>query len=297
MKFIIYNPETNLFKFFVLSLIIELKKMMIFDEIIHINKHIFEIINNENDIILIIMNHYYIYDYKEIENSIKNISKNFKYKILYISEPINCIFEKNIYNDIIYKIKPYCVWTYTINNYNKIKYPIKMYKVFPCYNEILNITNIEKIINKNINNIIFIGNINEIRKEVTNIFGDELINYNDKWELEEWKEILNKNLFYLNIHRRKDCKSLEIFRINPILCNGGFIISERVNEKEEELYKDYNIIFVERNKLYEVYNNCKRNIDYEIIYEKSKKYREDMLHYNFDLNEFIKFHLSIKKII
>jgi hypothetical protein len=172
-----------------------------------------------------------------------------------------------------------------------------MYKVFPCYNEILNITNIEKIINKNINNIIFIGNINEIRKEVTNIFGDELINYNDKWELEEWKEILNKNLFYLNIHRRKDCKSLEIFRINPILCNGGFIISERVNEKEEELYKDYNIIFVERNKLYEVYNNCKRNIDYEIIYEKSKKYREDMLHYNFDLNEFIKFHLSIKKII
>lgn len=293
MRFIIYNPDTNLFTFFILSLIIELKNTLLFDEIIHINKHIFDMKNNENDIVLIIMNHYYIYDYKEIENSILYISKNVKYKILYISEPINCIYEKKIYNDIINKIKPYSIWTYTINNFNKIRYP--MYKVFPCYNEILNITDITNICNKKINNIIFIGNINETRKEVTNIFGNELINYNNKWELEEWKEIVSDHLFYLNIHRRKECKSLEIFRITPILSNGGYIISEKVNELEEEFYKDYNIIFVERDQLYNEYQYQKKNIDYKMIYEKSKKFRENNLHYNFHLNEYIKFHLSIIK--
>ena len=96
MKLIIYNPATHLFDFFINSLKYELLNRNI--ETILYNKDTYYENNNP---ILIIVNPHFIFDYKEIYDNIINISKIFKYKILYLSEPINFIIEKKIYNDLI----------------------------------------------------------------------------------------------------------------------------------------------------------------------------------------------------
>ena len=61
-KFIIYNPKTELFNFFIESLYIEFKKKNI--NICGYNQTLIE--TDKNDIILIIINPHFIYDYIEI---------------------------------------------------------------------------------------------------------------------------------------------------------------------------------------------------------------------------------------
>jgi hypothetical protein len=306
MKFIIYNPSTQLFTFFINSLILELNRLKIYDEIIYYDDRSNKI-NNLNDVILIIINPHFIFDNKYISITIDKISKKYKYKILYLTEPVNFIIERKVYGELIKRIKPYCLWTYTSENFNKINTYLKIFKIFPSYNEAINITNFDYSIikNKSINNIIFFGNINENRINIVNEFNKsnnsdhiKIINYTDKWSIDEWANILNNNLFYLNIHRRKGCKSLETFRINPILANGCIIFSERCNKEEEEYYKNYNIIFIEKDNLCNYIVNYINNLNnnnlndniYNDILDKSNKYRINMLHNNFDLNNYLDFH-------
>jgi hypothetical protein len=280
MKFIIYNPKTYLFDFFLNSLLISLNELNI-DMLIYNNNDFF---NNDNidyqkDIIIIIINPHFIFDYSEIKNNILSIKNKFKYKILYITEPINFIIEKKIYEDIIKMINPFALWTYTNENLNKLNIKIRIFRVFPLYNVAYNFVNIEKSLLKERNNenIIFFGNITDNRKNICSMFGNNLINKTESWTEEQWKEILNNNLFYLNIHRRIRCKSIELFRIVPILANGGIIFSESVNKTEEDEFKDYNIIFAERENLFNVFTNYKNNINYEEIYDKTLAYRNNML--------------------
>jgi hypothetical protein len=295
MRFIIYNPKTELFTFFVNSLIEELNKYDIKD-IYHIRDDKINVLSDiQSDIILILLNPHFIFDYKEISSELDKISKIYKYKILYITEPINFLVEKKVYQEIIKKINPYCLWTYTKENFNKVNTYLKTFKIYPSYNESINIVNIslENIITRNINKkIVFIGNITQNRKSITEIFlnNNTLIHYDNKWNKEEWTHILKNNLFYLNIHRRINCKSFETFRINNILANGGYVISERCNVEEEEYYSKYNIIFVERSLLYDTFINISKSIDYNDIYQKAILFRENMLHNNFDLDEYIKYH-------
>lgn len=298
MRIIIYNPVTNLFDFFINVLFKELEnkniKTLLIDQINidNINYNF----NFIDDIIIIIINPHFIFDYSEISNNIKKISNSFKFKILYLTEPINFIVEKKVYLDLIKIIKPYVLWTYTYENFNKINYPIKTFKIFPNYNEKYNFVNIdiEQLKNKNNNEIIFLGNINENRIQLCNQFNNYLINYNNTWSQEEWTHILNHNLFYLNIHRRINCKSFESFRIIPILSNGGVIFSEHCNELEEQLFKEFNIIFTSKDKLYETFLNYIKNINYEDIYQKSILFRNKIIKDNLD--DFLNFHNSIIKI-
>jgi hypothetical protein len=297
-NFIIYNPKTKLFDFFIKSLIIELEERHI--NVIDLNLFNSNIINdindinniNDKDVILIIINPHFIYDYKDIYKEINNISKLFKFKILYLTEPINFIVEKKIYIDLINLIKPYCLWTYTNENFNKINTYLNIYKIFPNYNNAYNLTNlnIDNLKKKNINNIIFIGNINNNRTEICNEFNKLLLNKTNMWEFEEWSELLSNNLFYLNIHRRNNCKCFESFRIIPLLANGTVIFSEKCNNNEEKIYENYNIIFCEKDNLYETFLKYKENINYENILEKTLLFRKNMLK-NEELDKYINFHL------
>ena len=300
-KFIIYDPITKDFKpsspqlytFFINSLSIELTHRNIENIVIDKIKNLSDI-EFKNNIILILINPHFINDYIEIKNEIKYISDNFKYKILYLTEPINFLVEKNFNLNLIKLIKPYCLWTYTYENFNKLNTKLNIYKIFPNYNNAYNFldVNYENIKQRLINKIIFFGNINENRKSSCTQFNDYLINITDSWTLIEWTEILNKYLFYINIHRRNNCKSFESFRIIPILANGGVIFSEKTNLKEEEDYKNYNIIFCEKNKLYDTFLEYSKNINYDLILTNTLKFRENMT-INIELDKFINFHNKI----
>ena len=287
-NFIIYNPKTKLYDFFINSLIIELSKR----NINTINFNDADNINYNVDIILIIINPHFIFDYKNIYEEISEIAELFKYKILYLTEPINFLVEKNVYNELIKFIKPYCLWTYTFENFKKINTYLHYFKIFPNYNVAYNFGEVNNIKNKNINNVIFIGNINENRIDICNKFGELLINKTDLWTYEQWKELLNNNLFYLNIHRRNNCKSFESFRIIPLLANGCVIFSEECNHIEEKIYEDYNIIFCKKEDLYDTFIKYKENINYKNILEKKILFRENMCE-NKELDKYIDFHLTI----
>jgi hypothetical protein len=293
MKFIIYNPKTQLFDFFCNAIISEFNKRSIETILIKDNIIIYDNldINFEKDIILILVNPHFINDFTEIKSEINNIKKKFKYKIFYLTEPINFIIEKKVNLELIELIKPYCLWTYTYENFNKLKTFINSYKIFPSYNESYNFCNItlENLKNRNNKNIVFFGNINENRINTCNEFGNSLINKTDSWSIKDWKLILNNYLFYLNIHRRNNCKSFESFRIIPILANGGVIFSEHCNIKDEYEYKDYNIIFVEKNNIFNIFKNYINNINYDLILEKALNYRKNMK-INNNIDNFLNFH-------
>jgi len=320
MKFIIYNPKTNLFDFFITSLIEEVKNR---DKEIVSYINILENKINESsstnvpeksslspicfdkfnvsyktDILLIIINPHFIFDYPEIKNELIKLSKEFKYKIFYITEPINFIIEKKVFQDIIKLINPFALWTYTYENFNKLKVNQPIFKIFPNNNSYHFIDiNPEQIKSRSTNKIVFIGNITDNRKDICNSFNDKLINYNNSWSKEEWSNILSSHLFYLNIHRRVGCKSFESFRIVPILANGGFIISERCNEEEELLYRDYNIIFVERDQLldtflkYQCYDQY-QNYNKDIVYDKCMLFR-NKFNSSKEINEFMEYYKNI----
>ena len=279
MKYIIYDPKTELHKMFIESLCFELQK----------NKYETLVINNlknnttlynfdyNNDKILIILNPHFLKDCLIVKSELIFISLNFKLKILYLTEPINLLIEKKVYEEFIKTLKPFQLWTYTYENFNKLNTYLKIYRVPPLYNNIFIILFTK---NKNYTNkIIFFGNINENRQNIINNYfphnskSNSILNITNTWTKSDWKEILDNNLFYLNIHRRPNCKSFESLRIIPILSNGGIILSSRCNEKEEEEFKEYNIYFLDENELYFKYNSLLENINYEEIYQKTVSFR------------------------
>jgi hypothetical protein len=297
MKFIIYNPASQLFNFFEEAILYELNLKNI-ECIKYSNENLLDQdinINPMKDIFLIIVNPHYIYDYPEIKKTILDISKSFKYKIFYLTEPINFIIEKRVFTDLIKIIKPYSLWTYSVDNFKKLNIYQPIYKVFPHYNKTLNFVNIDidSIKSKNPNKIIFFGNINIVRSKICELFNDYLINITDAWTKIEWTDILNKYLFYLNIHRRDGCESFETFRIIPILANGGVVFSESVNKTEEEYYSRFNIIFYKKTELYNVFIEYIKTINYNEIYKKAKLFREYFLNNNIELDNFLEYHKNI----
>ena len=281
MKYIIYDPKTELHKMFIDSLCFELEKLnhiyLIINKIDAID---INYINNEKTIIVIILNPHFLKDDELIKSTIKYISSKFKLKILYITEPLNLLIEKKVYEEFIRLLKPFHLWTYTFENFNKLNIHTPIFRVHPICNETYNLCSInpENLKNRNTKQIIFFGNINENRQNIIkanfNNQEDLIINIKDDWSKSKWENILDKNLFYLNIHRRQNCKSFESFRIFPILYNGGVIISSRCNKREEEEFKEYNIIFVDDNELLlNKYQELLHNIDYEKIYEKTINFR------------------------
>jgi hypothetical protein len=227
---------------------------------------------------------------KTITSTLQNINKTYKYKILYITEPINYIIEQKVYLDLINIVKPYCLWTY--NNCNKLKTYLNIFHIPPIYNESYNLTNPTLIsLKKKINDkIVFIGNINENRIKILQQFQDRLLIIDNMWDKTNWINTLNKYLFYINIHRRNGCKSLETLRCVPILANGGVIFSEDCNELDKDKYKDYNIYFYKKEELLSIFLDKSKNIDYEEIYKKTILFRTTHSH---DLTKYIEFHNNL----
>jgi len=297
MKITIYNPKTKLHDFFLESLYVEFKKKEIEYDIMDENYIHMNEINYLKDILLILIDPHFIIDCADINNELMILSKKYRYKIFYITEPINMIIEKNVFQSVIKMINPFCIWTYSVENFNKLNIKQPIFKIFPNYNSYYNFTNkitIKDLQIKSKDQIIFLGNITPNRKEICDEFGNLLINYTDKWTKTEWTNILENYVFYLNIHRRLNCKSFEAFRIIPILSNGGFIISEKCNEIEEKIYEKYNIIFVERKLLYQTFLEKMKNInnEYEDIYNKTLLFQNDMINNEF-LDNFIRYFNSI----
>ena len=259
-KIYVYDPFTNLHKFLIKNIIYELENKFIVKEI---NK-----IENLDGIIIIFINHHFIKN--ELINDDYNKLKENKYNILYITEPLDFIIEQNYYKKIIKDINPFLLLTYSYGNFNKLRVYQKMIKFYPInkiYFSFINNISHNKIKDK----IVFIGKMNENRQYIKDIFKDKLVIIGDVWSKEEWIKIMNKYLFFINIHRRKVSDCLETLRIYPLLYNGAVIFSELVNKREMEIYNEYNIHFYERNNLLEAFNNY--NINYNTINEKMNRFR------------------------
>jgi len=306
MKFIIYDPKTKLHKMLIESLCFELNNkynietLLINNTLTNCNPNILNNIDYKNDTILIILNPHFLKDCIEIKSDISQISLNFKSKILYITEPINLLIEKKVYEEFIKIIKPKALWTYTYENFNKINTYLKIHRVPPFFNTTFDFCTIslENLKNKGVDQLIFFGNINENRESIINNYiinkiretkkneikkeekSNIILNINDSWSKSSWQNILSKYLFYLNIHRRPNCKSFEALRIIPILYNGGVIFSAHCNKIEEQEYKEYNIYFLDESEIYDKYRELLQHINYDIIYQKTINFRNK----NFDLD-------------
>ncbi len=234
-----------------------------------------------NDIFIYLIHPLYLINENDCKNVIKTMNKkNNITKILYITEPLTIIMDRKTYQNLVIQLQVKYIWTYTLENCKLFKPPFlrKIYRVAPQYNKSYDLTDISlmNLKNKINNKIIFIGNYTQQRKKCLDSFGDDLIHINNIWNNEDWSIVLNKYLFYINIHRINNCKCLETMRIIPILSNGGVIISELVGKEEMDEYKDYNIYFGKREDLKNIFNEIK-NIKIEEIELKTRLFRERKL--------------------
>ena len=249
----IYNPYPKNHIFF-----IECLKQF------YLNKQIKEIIeikkveNNSKDdncTYFIILNHMYIIEKYEIQNDINKICQK-KNKILYITEPIELMIEKQYYQKLVQRLKPQKIYTYCEENINKIKTFISLEYFYPINKDYLTFSKKQKK-EKNKNKIVFIGKMNEYRNQLYDIFGDDLLVFENKYTKDEWFEIVDMYYYFVNIHRRPNSKCFESFRLIPLLQNDVVILSEHVNIIEEEKYKK-KIHFCELNEMRNIFNYLKK---------------------------------------
>lgn len=184
-------------------------------------------------------------------------------RILYITEPLSMMIDRNLYQKLFIDYRIAEIWTYTMNNVRifQPRYGQKYRRVAPfCNPEIEWIEpKIEEYEGREDHKIVMIGNMTKQRKEILDEFGDRIEHRTDLWEREDWINVLRKNVFYVNLHRIPKCKCLETLRVNIILANGGIIISEKVNEEEMREYEGMNIYFEERNKMKEKWEEIRED--------------------------------------
>jgi len=287
MNIYIYDPETANHLFITEILVFELKKQNS-----NYNVQIIKSIQQENtniqhtiykNIYIIFLNLYFLHSTNnQVKDDFKKLC-NEKYKILYITEPVQFEVEKKLYINAINQLKPNKILTYSKGNYNKLNTYHKLIKFYPTNTSYLNFSSIylNNLKERNIDEIIFLCKLNEHRKQVINKFIHSNIKIiEDCWTKKEWENILNNHLFYLNIHRRKDCPCLETMRIYPILYNGGVIISSIVNQEEMKELEKYNIYFCKEDEMENRLLELKQYINYENILIRTNLFRnqknEDM---------------------
>ena len=270
MVYFIYNPFTENHLFLVNNLKYNL-------DLFNYKVEEIDQINSEEDdnIYIIIINHMFLIENNQAKNDYKNLLIK-KKKILYITEPLELIIEIRFYNKIINELKPMKVFTYCEENLKKIK-PICSYNnFFPINKDYFKFVDIirPKFKNKDFNKIVFIGKMNDYRNKLKEIFKDDLVIIDDKYKKEDWIKIINKYQYFVNVHRRPNSRCFETMRILPLLYNDCTVISEHVNQKEEEYFKDGNIYFCELEMMKEKLETVKkqsidkilmksRNINYE----------------------------------
>ncbi len=296
MKFIIYDPRTLLHNFFINCLKIELYKTLSIEEVIIINSTSidYDRYDLKKDIILIFLNPQFLKTDKDILNEFHKISKLFILKIQYITEPLDYLIDKKVWENTIKILNPIFLWTYSRGNIGKLATAKRIIKISPKFNEFYNLSSdnsVNYIKKKRTDKIIFIGNPDtEFRKNIIKEFGDLLIIYDTVWDIESWKNIIGENLFFLNIHRRGNSECLETFRIIPLLSNGSVVLSDIVCDDDMEEYRNYNIFFEKKEKLLSLFLDIQKNINYEDIYERMITFRnmETMQKELFEKNDFSK---------
>ena len=256
----LYNPFDKLHTIFVNSLLYTIydvgdngKEIKEWNEVENFK-------NEYDEIVLIYIAHpIYLYKNQKVNHFIQNINqkKNIK-KILYIMEPLTDIQTRILYKRIIRTCHIRNIWTYSKGNMKyienilpniQLKSVIKMVVMSPYYNDFIN-WRFQMNIEKDMNKIVFIGNVTEMRRNKLERIQREMTEkglqkeieiITDRYEINDWKWIVNRYQYFINIHRIDGCLNLETFRIYLLLGNGCIVFSECIGEDEIEEYMDTNL--------------------------------------------------------
>ena len=274
----IYNPKTQNHLF-----LIEMIKQQLQSYSIPVQEiHEIQDKGNQDDIYLLFLNFYFLFDNPVIQKEFQFLCRQ-KYKILYITEPIQFLIDKQLYQTQIRKLRPNLIFTYSQENCKLFTNQFPMIRFFPIDHHYLNFTNINNVQDlqqKDTTSLLFIGKMNDYRKNI--LYRSSFKNIKiieDAWTKDSWTTLVKKHLFFVNLHRIKKNKCLESMRIVPILYNGGIIISSAINQEETKEFKDYNIHFCNQDEeIYDIYLQIKKNLNYKEIYRKMLLFRNKENH-------------------
>jgi len=287
----IYNPKTQNHLF-----LIEMIKQQLQSYSIPVQEiHEIQDKGNQDDIYLLFLNFYFLFDNPVIQKEFQFLCRQ-KYKILYITEPIQFLIDKQLYQTQIRKLRPNLIFTYSQENCKLFTNQFPMIRFFPIDHHYLNFTNINNVQDlqqKDTTSLLFIGKMNDYRKNI--LYRSSFKNIKiieDAWTKDSWTTLVKKHLFFLNLHRIKENKCLELMRIVPILYNGGIVISSAINQEETKEFKDYNIHFCNQDEeIYDIYLQIKKNLNYKEIYRKMLLFRNKENH---DIKKLINYLNKIK---
>ena len=292
----IYNPKTQNHLFLIEMIKQQLQSYSIPVQEIHEIQETQTIIQDKQDhIYMVFLNFYFLLDNLKIQKEFQFLSQQ-KYKILYITEPIQFLIDKHLYQTQIRKLRPNLIFTYSQENCKLFTNQFPMIRFYPIDHHYLNFSNInsaQDLQQKDASSLLFIGKLNEYRKNIlcSPSFKNVKI-IEDAWTKDSWITLLKKHLFFVNLHRIKENKCLELMRIVPILYNGGIVISSVVNQEEMKEFTDYNIYFCDKDKdIYDMYLHIKQTLNYEEVYQKMILFRQKE---NNDIGKIIQYLNKIK---
>ena len=88
--------------------------------------------------ILIFLNPQFLKTDKDILNEFYKIAKLFILKIQYITEPLDYLVDRKVWENSIKILNPIFLWTYSNGNIGKLSTSKKIFKISPKFNEFYN---------------------------------------------------------------------------------------------------------------------------------------------------------------
>jgi len=186
-------------------------------------------------ILLVLIDPHFLYSHDHSTDafrmSLYSAMKRIKYKILYLSEPMDYLIDKKIVQDVIRHIQPYSLWMYS-HHLRRMFPSIRSFVIYPSFFPIPPSLNSPRRKDK----IVFIGKVNPYRQEILDTFGESVLIVDNKYG-DELVPYYTSFLFFLNLHRRKKTQCLETFRVCPILYYGGVVLSQDVCIEDKKAFE------------------------------------------------------------